>query len=127
MGDLVLYYHPSGGKFEKQRWKGPYRIIGLQPPNASIRPVNGDARPTTVHLDKLKPFRETVLLPLRQWETIVPGPSPSSTGPEREEDSRQGGEYAQEETPDDPPLRWQRGTTLRKRKPPIYGARFGKA
>jgi hypothetical protein len=67
--DLVLRYldaAPAGQHHKfRPRWDGPFRVLNVQRPNATIRRLDEDARPATVHLDKLKPYRGPATLPLR--------------------------------------------------------------
>ncbi|KAH7708676.1 KRAB-A domain-containing protein [Aphelenchoides avenae] len=50
------------------RYEGPYKIVSIQKPNAFIQKLHEEATPTKVHFDLLKPFKESVALPLYATE-----------------------------------------------------------
>ncbi|KAH7702632.1 pol polyprotein [Aphelenchoides avenae] len=59
------------------KWDGPYRLVCVTPPNAIIRRLHENEKPTSVHFDQLKPFKETVTLPAYRSEAND-SPNPQS-------------------------------------------------
>jgi transposase InsO family protein len=108
VGVLVLYDRPTAKshKFEK-KWKGPYRVVEVKRPNCTLVEMGGKEELLTVHMDKLKIFKEPYTLPLHRLQdppkdivTESPGDISSAVLENK---------------------RWERGATLRKRKPLLYG------
>lgn len=68
--DLVLYmdYVPIKEKHKfRSLWKGPYKLIGLNRPNATIQNLE-KGPPFTIHLYKIKKFTENFTLPWRKTD-----------------------------------------------------------
>jgi hypothetical protein len=73
--DLVLKkndYVPGGKHKFSKKWSGPFRVIRMRRPNAVIRKLEEGAQPITVHLDKLKLFKEEGPLPFRPGDDLFP-------------------------------------------------------
>ncbi|KAI1718213.1 AAA domain-containing protein [Ditylenchus destructor] len=76
VNDLVLLYQTqppkkTAHKF-RQPWQGPYRVVSVKPPNATIKEIRELGKVIVVHLNKLKPYNECATLPLRSHDTPLP-------------------------------------------------------
>uniref|UniRef100_A0A914CT21 Integrase catalytic domain-containing protein n=1 Tax=Acrobeloides nanus TaxID=290746 RepID=A0A914CT21_9BILA len=66
LGELVLAYldaQRDGNKL-RRAWLGPFRIIDVKRPNVTIRGLT-EQDMTTIHMDKIKHYYESSVLPLR--------------------------------------------------------------
>ncbi|KAH7717642.1 hypothetical protein AAVH_14923 [Aphelenchoides avenae] len=79
--DLVLVYRDAASAEDRHkfrlRWEGPYRIIRVQRPNLIVRLLDEDAPLKEVHMDKAKPYKEDIALPLHALD-IAPRPRPNN-------------------------------------------------
>ncbi len=85
IGQLVLRTADYRNKDQRHKfgplWHGPYRVIQIQRPNAIIRELREDARPFTIHFNKLKIFNEPYVIPLRE---TTKNPIPEENSEEEE-------------------------------------------
>ncbi|KAH7680057.1 Polynucleotide kinase 3 phosphatase [Aphelenchoides avenae] len=65
-GQLVLKRKPADevrSKFDS-RFDGPYRLRSIHPPNMCIQKLHENAKPLTLHVDQVKPFKAAITLPI---------------------------------------------------------------
>lgn len=80
-------------------WNGPYRILKLAGPNATIKPLaEGNQKEITLHVDHLKPFAESITLPLHS------GDAPRNDSDGTDSDSALGQDQEQSEEEEGPEI-----------------------
>jgi hypothetical protein len=71
--DLVLLFNDylkNKTKFSN-KWRGPYRVMKIKPPNIILRELKQDGKLFKTHINKIKKFLGPYLIPITELDEIV--------------------------------------------------------